>query len=157
MRVGDVKNNWRNIKNKYSFLPSPNQPEDIIDIPTNPDDLRDEELDRCLLLYGAWRGYIASQLAEVSAQLSLAEAAYSLRLGSIMVEMERSAKKKLLKESLIGDAVASNPDLQELQQEVSTLRSEKLLLDGNFSFLDGQFETISRVITRRGQERIRSG
>ena len=71
----------------YEALPNPNQPDDMVDIPSNPDDLRDDELDKCLLSFGAWRGYISSRLAEVSAQLSLMDSAYSLKLGSIMADM----------------------------------------------------------------------
>ena len=49
----------------------------------------------------------------------------------------------------------SNPDLQDIQTESVNLKAEKTLLEGKFNFMDGQFETISRVITRRGQERQR--
>ena len=156
MKVGDVRRKWRSIKEKYQALPAAKAPDSVIDIPTNPDDLRDDELDRCILSYGAWRGYVSSKLAEVSAQLSLVESAYSIGLGNIMAEMERTAKKKLLKESLIGNAVANNDFLQELQNEMSDLRAEKQLLDGKFNFFNGQFETISRVITRRSWERMRN-
>lgn len=155
MRIGDVRKAWRSIGTKYQALPTPNEPEKMVDIPQNPDDLVDSELDRCLLSFGAWRGYVSSRLAEVSAQLSLLESAYSIRLGNIMADMERKAKKKMLKESLIGEAVSSDEELTELQKEVTEMKAEKLLLEGKFSFYDGQFETISRVITRRGQEKQR--
>ena len=156
MKVGEIRRKWKTIKNRYQALPIPVAPDSVVDIPTNPDDLRDDELDRCILSYGAWRGYISSRLAEVSAQLSLVESAYSIGLGNRMADMERKAKKKMLKESLIGEAVSSDGALQELQIEMTELKAEKLLLEGKFNFFDGQFETISRVITRRGQERFRN-
>ena len=72
-----------------------------------------------------------------------------------MGELEANAPKKMLKESLVGKAVTGDPELQEMQEEIAILRSEKILLMHRFDFFNGAFETISRVITRKSWERNR--
>ena len=156
MKISEARKVWRGIGERYKSLPTPSQPSPMVEIPDNPDDLSDFELDRCLMSFGAWRATIASMLAEVSARHSLYETSYGLSLGNILADKERRSRKKLLKESLIGEAVAENKELSAFQLEVAELRAEKMLLEGKFNFINSQFETISRVITRRSWERSRS-
>ena len=155
MIIKDIHNRWGNVKAKYSHLPVPDKPGELVSIPSNPDDLIDEELDRCLISFGSWRGYVSYQLSFIEAQLVIFEEVYALRLGAKVAELEENAPKKMLKESLQGKAIMENEDLMELQMQVSKLRTEKTLLTKQFIFYDGQFETISRIITRRGQEKVR--
>ena len=49
-----------------------------------------------------------------------------------------------------------HPDLVNLNKKVMVIRAELKVLKGRLSLYDAQFETISRVITRRGQERQRA-
>ena len=156
--IGKYRESAREIAKRYQTIPSPAEPTSLqnFDFPTNADDLSDEELDNWLLRLGAWRGYISSKLADVDSQLSLIEETYELFLGIKTAQLERDAKKKLLKESLHGQAVLEDEELSQLKLETVTLRSEKQLLKGKFEFFDKQFEVISRVITRRGQEKLRS-
>lgn len=144
--------------NRYKKLPDANEPEYLgnFDFPTNADGLSDVELDDWLLLLGAWRGYVASKLAEVDSQFSLYEEGFELLLGKKTAILEYEAKKKLLKESLHGKAISEDEELAQFKLEVAELRAERQLLKGKFDFFDKQFEVISRIITRRGQERIRT-
>ena len=156
MRIRDsVEHNWSRIKNIHSYIPEPNVPENLVDIPSNPDDLIDVELDRCLLSFGSWRSYIISKLAMVESHLNLLEEAFQIQLGAQIAAYEESAPKKMLKESLHGKAVTENKELLELHSEISILRSEKILLSKQFDFFNGNFETISRIVTRRGNDRVR--
>ena len=156
MKISEVRNRWETIKSKYTYFETPATPEAVVTIPSNPDDLIDTELDRCLVSFGSWRSYITAQLASVESELSILEEAFQIRLGEQIAELESSAPKKMLKESLHGKAVMENTEIRELFLAVSDLRAEKMLLLRQYSFFDGQFETISRVVTRRGQDRVRA-
>ena len=155
MRIGKLNEQWESIKNRYTHFPEPAMPEPMVTIPSNPDDLHDMELDRCLLSFGAWRGYTASKLALVDARLTLLEDAYHIRLGDRMADLEAKAPKKMLKESLIGKAVKEDEELSSMQFELAALRSEKTLLSRQYDLFNGQFEVVSRVVTRRSWERKR--
>lgn len=155
MKIKVLNERWEKIRSKYAYFPEPAAPESLVEIPSNPDDLHDAELDRCLISFGSWRGYAASKLANVEARLSLLESAYSIKLGNSMAILEANAPKKMLKESLIGRAVQEDEDLSMMQFEIAELQSEKTLLSRQYDLFNGQFEVISRVVTRRGWERSR--
>ena len=158
MRIGDYKDKATELLERYQNLPVMNAPQDgqNFDFPTNSDALPDEELDSWLVLLGGWRGWVGYTLSDVDAQLVLLEEAYTIRLGRATAAIEYKAAKKLLKESLHGQAVDEDEELASLKLTVTGLQAERTLLRGRFDFYDKLFETVSRVITRRGQERIRT-
>lgn len=158
MRIGDYKDRATKLLERYQSLPVMNMPEggQNFDFPTNSEGLPDEELDSWLVLLGGWRGWVGYTLAEVDSQIVLLDEAFSITLGKATAVLEYEAPKKLLKESLHGQAVSDNEELAALKLELTTLQAERTLLRGRFDFYDKLFETVSRVITRRGQERIRT-
>ncbi len=158
MRIGDYKDRATKLVERYAALPAMNQPVvgSNFDFPVNSDGLEDEELDSWLVLLGGWRGWVGYSLAEVEARLVLLEEAFAIRLGKATSQLESDAQKKFLKESLHGQAISDDGELSDLKLEVTELQAEKQLLRGRFEFYDKLFETVSRVITRRGQERIRT-
>ena len=148
MKIRDsIEKRWDNIKNIHSYISEPTAPEELVDIPTNPDDLIDTELDRCLLSFGSWRSFIIAKLSTVEAHLNLLEESFQIQLGAHIAALEEAAPKKMLKESLHGKAVTENEELYELHNEIAALRSEKILLSRQFDFFNGQFEVMSRVVT----------
>jgi hypothetical protein len=72
-----------------------------------------------------------------------------------IARLESDSSKKLLKDSLIGQALVENPELQTLKLRVIDLSAELKILKGRLSLYESQFDTISRVVTRRGQERFK--
>ena len=62
----------------------------------------------------------------------------------------------MLKESLKGLALGEDEKLQDLKLRVIEINGELKILKGRFSLYESQFETISRLVTRRGQERFKS-
>ena len=89
-------------------------------------------------------------------ELTLMEEGFALVMSSKSADMEAVATKRILKESLRGMVLNENPDLVNLNKKVMVSRAELKVLKGRLSLYDAQFETISRVITRRGQERQRA-
>ena len=139
-------------------FPAPDQPVDgdSYEFPNNADNLTDDKLDSWLMFFGAWRGYAINKIAQMEGELTLMEEGFALVMSSKSADMEAVATKRILKESLRGMVLNENPDLVNLNKKVIVIRAELKVLKGRLSLYDAQFETISRVITRRGQERQRA-
>ena len=123
--------------------------------PINADRLTDVEIDNWLLFLGAWRSYLNYQISRLDGEHSILSEGYDLLLSSKIAVLEKESEKRLLKDSLKGQALAEDDQLQQLKIRTIELNGELKLLKGRLSLYDSQFETISRVITRRGQERFK--
>jgi len=123
--------------------------------PLNADRLTDVEIDSWLLFLGAWRSYLNYQISRLDGEHSILSEGYDLLLSSKVAILEKESEKRLLKDSLKGQALAEDDQLQQLKIRTIELNGELKLLKGRLSLYDSQFETISRVITRRGQERFK--
>ena len=123
--------------------------------PINADRLTDVEIDNWLLFLGAWRSYLNYQISRLDGEHSVLSEGYDLLLSSKVAVLEQESEKRLLKDSLKGQALAEDDQLQQLKIRTIELNGELKLLKGRLSLYDSQFETISRVITRRGQERFK--
>jgi len=123
--------------------------------PINADRLTDVEIDNWLLFLGAWRSYLSYQMARLDGEYSVLSEGYDLLLSAKIATLEQASEKRLLKDSLRGQALAEDEQLQQLKVRTIGLNGELRLLKGRLSLYDSQFETISRVVTRRGQERFK--
>jgi len=123
--------------------------------PINADRLTDVEIDNWLLFLGAWRSYLNYQISRLDGEYSVLSEGYDLLLSSKVAVLEKESEKRLLKDSLKGQALADDNQLQQLKIRTIELNGELKLLKGRLSLYDSQFDTLSRVITRRGQERFK--
>jgi hypothetical protein len=123
--------------------------------PINADRLTDVEIDNWLLFLGAWRSYLNYQISRLDGEHSILSEGYDLLLSAKVAILERESEKRLLKDSLKGQALAEDDELQQLKIRTIELNGELKLLKGRLSLYDSQFETISRLVTRRGQERFK--
>jgi len=123
--------------------------------PINADRLTDVEIDNWLLFLGAWRSYLNYQISRLDGEHSVLSEGYDLLLSSKVAVLEKESEKRLLKDSLKGQALAEDDQLQQLKIRTIGLNGELKLLKGRLSLYDSQFDTISRVVTRRGQERFK--
>ena len=123
--------------------------------PSNSDNLSDAQMDDWLLFLGSWRGYIAYQISKLESQLFVLSEGFDLMLSTRIAGLEAESSKRLLKDSLKGQAVLEDEELQNLKIRIIDLSAESRLLKGRLSLYESQFETLSRVITRRGHERMR--
>jgi len=129
---------------------------DSYEFPTNADNLGDEQLDSWLMFFGAWRGYSINRIAQMEGEVSLLGEGLDLMMSSKSAELEAVAVKRILKDSLRGTIFNENSDLLNLSKKIMIIKAELKVLKGRLSLYDVQFEAISRVITRRGQERQRA-
>ena len=143
------------IDTKY---PVPERPEGnhSYKFPVDTDNLSDVELEDWLLFLGGWRGYLGYQISRLEGEQSILSEGFDVILSSKIASLEKESDKKLLKESLKGLALGEDDKLQDLKLRVIEINGELKILKGRFSLYESQFETISRLVTRRGQERFKS-
>ena len=157
VKVSIFLNKAAELHNLDIQYPVPERPEGNhhYTFPINADRLTDVEIDNWLLFLGAWRSYLSYQISRLDGEHSVLSEGYDLLLSSKIAVLEKESEKRLLKDSLKGQALAEDDQLQQLKIRTIELNGELKLLKGRLSLYDSQFETISRVITRRGQERFK--
>jgi len=157
VKVSIFLNKAAELHNLDIQYPVPERPEGNhhYTFPINADRLTDIEIDNWLLFLGAWRSYLNYQISRLDGEHSILSEGYDLLLSSKIAVLEKESEKRLLKDSLKGQALAEDDQLQQLKIRTIELNGELKLLKGRLSLYDSQFETISRVVTRRGQERFK--
>ena len=157
VKVSTFLNKAAELHNVDIQYPVPERPEGNhhYTIPINADRLTDVEIDNWLLFLGAWRSYLNYQISRLDGEHSVLSEGYDLLLSSKVAVLEKESEKRLLKDSLKGQALAEDDQLQQLKIRTIGLNGELKLLKGRLSLYDSQFDTISRVVTRRGQERFK--
>ena len=145
------------LQNVDMQYPVPERPEGNhhYTFPINADRLTDMEIDGWLLFLGAWRSHLAYQIARLEGEQSVLTEGFDLLMSSKVDTLEKESEKRLLKDSLKGQALAEDDQLQQLRVRTIEINGELKILKGRHSLYDSQFETISRVVTRRGQERFK--
>ena len=145
------------IVNKYASFPEPKEPEwgEDFSFPVDAEALNDTELDTWMLRLGAWRGYVSALASNLEGQLAIIDPAFEMKVGAAMAVVDLPADRRSLKESTRSLAVTGSMELTELWNEILQLKGEIKLLQKKYEFYTQQFETISRVVSRRGQERAR--
>ena len=123
--------------------------------PMNADRLSDGQIEEWLLFFGAWRGYLSHKIAGLDSQHTILSEGFDVMLSIKIAELEKQSDKRLLKDSLKGLALSEDDQLESLRVRVIGLSAELILLKGRLSLYESQFETISRLVTRRGQERFK--
>lgn len=158
MNLDTLQGKAKEIGQGPTEFPKPDIPVDgdSYEFPNNADNLSDDQLDSWLMFFGAWRGYVINQIAQMEGELSLLGEGFDLVMSTKTADLEIASTKRLLKESLRGTIFNENEDLVNLNKKIMVLRAELKVLKGRLSLYDVQFEAISRVITRRGQERQRA-
>jgi len=63
--------------------------------------------------------------------------------------------RRTVKEIVRSLAIIGSMELTEIWDEVLRLKGEVKILQKKYEYYTQQFETISRVVSRRGQEKIR--
>jgi len=157
VKVSTFLNKAAELHNVDIQYPVPERPEGNhhYTFPINADRLTDVEIDNWLLFLGAWRSYLNYQISRLDGEHSVLSEGYDLILSSKVAVLEKESEKRLLKDSLKGQALAEDDQLQQLKIRTIGLNGELKLLKGRLSLYDSQFDTISRVVTRRGQERFK--
>jgi len=139
-------------------FPVANAPQggEAYDFPRDTELLSDDKIEDWFLFLGGWKAYTSYRIGQLEAELSILHEGFDLLLFESGAQLETSSPKKLLKDSIKGMVLANDLDLRQLKLKIMLLAGELKLLKGRLYMYDGQFETISRIVTRRGQERLRT-
>ena len=145
------------ISNKYKEFPAPLEPKwgESFSFPVDADTLNDAELDTWMLKLGAWRGYVSALASTLEGQLAVIEPAFEMKVGAAMSTVDLPSDRRTVKEIVRSLAIIGNIELTELWNELLRLKGEVKILQKKYEYYTQQFETISRVVSRRGQEKMR--
>jgi len=145
------------VSNKYKEFPAPLEPEwgESFSFPVDADSLSDSALDTWMLRLGAWRGYVSALASTLEGQLAVIEPAFDMKVGVAMSTVDLPSDRRTVKEIVRSLAIIGSMELTELWDELLRLKGEVKILQKKYEYYTQQFETISRVVSRRGQEKMR--
>lgn len=111
------------------------------------------DLEEFLIVYGGYKAYLETRIADVKAKRSALSAAfdegYATALSRIAQEREDDGKKKFTREEIRGVALDNYPQLKELRQEVIEQEALEIQTDGLLNTYTTAYNTVSRVVTLR--------
>jgi len=112
-----------------------------------------KEIESFLVLYGGYKAYLESQLADCDAKRSALDAAFDEGLATAMyklnTEREISGKRKPTKDEVRGEALDKYPQLRELRRESIEQNSLYKKLAGLFNTYKAAYDAVSRVVALR--------
>ena len=154
--VDTLKDYGQNGYGEVFPAPTPPKGGESYQFPSESELLSDDQVDDWFLFLGAWKAYTSYRIGQIEAELSILNEGFDLMLFERGAQLEAGSPKKLLKDSIKGMVLANDTELKELKMKILLLVGELKILKGRLFLYEGQFETISRIVTRRGQERFRS-
>ena len=111
------------------------------------------ELEEFLIVYGGYKAYLETRVADVKAKKSALSAAfdegYATALSRIAEEREVEGKKKLTRDEIRGVALDNYSQLKELRQEIIEQEALEIQVDGLLNTYTTAYNTVSRVVTLR--------
>tara|TARA_Y100000310_G_scaffold335198_1_gene416655 strand:- start:1156 stop:1662 length:507 start_codon:yes stop_codon:yes gene_type:complete len=111
------------------------------------------DLEEFLIVYGGYKAYLETRIADVKAKRSALSAAfdegYATALSRIAQEREDEGKKKLTREEIRGVALDNYPQLKELRQEIIEQEALEIQTDGLLNTYTTAYNTVSRIVTLR--------
>ena len=112
-----------------------------------------KELEEFLIVYGGYKAYLETRVADVKAKKSALSAAfdegYATALSRIAEEREVEGKKKLTRDEIRGVALDNYSQLKELRQEIIEQEALEIQVDGLLNTYTTAYNTVSRVVTLR--------
>ena len=110
------------------------------------------QIEKFLVLYGGYKAYLESQLADCDSKRSALEAAFDEGLARAMYKLnsEREAiSRKPTKDEVRGEALDTYPQLRELRREVIEQDSLHKKLSGLLNTYKAAYDAVSRVVALR--------
>lgn len=113
----------------------------------------DKQLVEYLSIYGGYKAYLEAQLAYVESKRGVLTSGFEEGLAKMMWSLERGyekeGKKKPNKESLHGEAVATNPTLRKIRQDLIETEALWTRVLGMRNSYRAAYEAVSRVVALR--------
>lgn len=126
--------------------------EDIV-IPEINDNISNEELATILSKVGAYQAYLDAQLANIEAKKHVVESTFEAALGDAMYRLAVTSDKRITKEILRAQALASDERLEKTRNYVVELEGIARRIIGLRDSFKTVFLMCSRIVTIRSQGR----
>ena len=110
------------------------------------------EIEKFLVLYGGYKAYLESQLADCDAKRSALEAAFDEGLATAMYKLNserETTSRKPTKDEVRGEALAKYSQLRELRREVIEQDSFHKKHSGLLNTYKAAYDAVSRVVALR--------
>ena len=112
-----------------------------------------KELEGFLIMYGGYKAYLETKVADIEATVGAFEAAftegYNTALYKITKEYEELGKKKPTKEELRGEILSKFTSLKEQKQELIDQQTILKRVGGLLNTYTQAYNTVSRVVALR--------
>lgn len=110
-------------------------------------------LEEFLVLYGGYKAYLESQLADVDAAKSALKAAFdegfATAVYKISEDREMEGKKKFTRDEIRGAATSQYLELKELSRELIEQEAIYTKFNGLLSAYTSAYHTVSRIVALR--------
>ena len=112
-----------------------------------------KELEDFLTMYGGYKAYLETKVADIEASVGAYEAAftegYNTALYKITKEYEEESKKKPTREELRGEILSKFTSLKEQRQDLINLQAQLKKITGLLNSYTTAYNTVSRVVALR--------
>ena len=120
-------------------------------------ELSDKELEKTYYYYGAGKAFLEIELSNIESKKALIEDVYNATLSSLTYKIvDRRAEEgllKLIKESLVGAALAESEELRKYKEQIREAIGRQIRVKGELESYTSLFYTISRVIALRTHDK----
>ena len=141
------------IKLRIPEISKPKENEELLDI-SNYSECSNDELEKLLIQYGAFRGYLESQLSFIGSKKGVLEATFEEMLNkAIYLLSQEESEKRRTKEVLKGEALDKNSQLKKIRQDLIECEGLYTRINGLTISYKILWETVSRIISLRALER----
>ena len=117
------------------------------------EDCTNKDLENYLLLFGGFRSYLDTKLASVESRKTILEASFEEGLNRMLYILEEKygdeGRRRPNKESLRGEAIASNSSLKRTRQELIEEEGMYVRLSGIRNAYKSMSDAVSRVVALR--------
>jgi len=109
----------------------------------------DEQLQHMLTVYGGYRAYLEAELAYIDSKRGMLESTFEEGLNRMIYVLQSQKDKKATKEFLRGEALATNPQLKKVRQDLIETEAIYARVKGLRDAYKASWETVSRVVAIR--------
>ena len=117
------------------------------------EDCTNKDLENYLLLFGGFRSYLDAKLASVESRKTILEATFEEGLNRMLYLLEEKygeeGRRRPNKESLRGEAIATNSSLKRTRQESIEAEGMYIRLAGIRNAYKSMYDAVSRVVALR--------
>ncbi len=118
-------------------------------------------LEEFLVLYGGYKAYLESQLADIDSAKSALKAAFeegfATAVYKISEDREAEGKKKFTRDEIRGAATSLYPQLRELSREIIEQEALHTKISGLLNAYSSAYHTVSRIISLRTSPSVTYG